>query len=189
MGRHQANPRRGDVYRRTDHGSRQPAQARAKAAGRLPSLLQIEHPHRGHRGEGQQPFGGRGDAAGARLRRDAGRPFRLQFQRQRLHRARQDGQRRGYRARTIPFRVSFAGAAVAALQALQRAFLRRRRRRFAGLLQRGRRQGAALLPAHRHQPRCGGRGEGAAALALGDGDGHGENLRGLSDSLAAVEGR
>ena len=58
-----------------------------------------------------------------------------------------------------------------------------------GLLRRRQRQNPALLPGQRHQHRHRGDRQGSQSHPAGHGDRHGQDLHGVSDHLAALEGR
>ena len=142
------------------------------------------------RGEGQQPLGRRRDAAGARLRRDASTcPF--------VFSSNGDGFLFHDRTGTLaPGRAARCRSTSSRrpdelwgrYQSVEGPRRRGREARQLRLLTRTRRQGAALLPAARHQPHHRGRRRGPAARPARDGHRHRQDLHGVPDHLAALEG-
>ena len=86
-------------------------------------------------------------------------------------------------------RVPQPGHAVGAIPRLEGTGARAGADRPAALLRRRQRQGAALLPAQRHQRRRGGHRQRAEPHPAGDGHRYRQDLHRLPDHLAAVEGR
>jgi hypothetical protein len=161
--------------------------ARQGQEGRLRPVLQAQHPARGRRGQGQQPRRRRRDAAGARIRRNARRPLRLQLERRRLPEHDRTGKAAPSSARSaldeFPSPESCGGAT--APEGLTPEQEHRRRRTTTTTA----RPGAALLPAQRHQPHRRGHRQGPEPHPAGHGHRHRQDLHRLPDHLAAVEGR
>ena len=120
--------RGGLLHQGPRHRSRQDGQARRSQEGRLPPLLQAEHPDRRRRGQGQQPLRRRRHAAGARIRRDSRRALRLQLQRRRLPRTRPHRHGRHGRTRNPARPVPLARRTLGALPRGQGLHRRRRKR-------------------------------------------------------------
>ena len=167
------------------------AASSSRAAGqarRLRPVLQAQHPDRHHRGEGQQQQRRRRDAAGARLRRDAEHPVCLFLERRRLRVPRPDRRQRRERGHARAERVPVAASAVGEVSRVEEPLAGRRGDRPSGLPRRRQRQGAALLPAQRHQRRDRSDREGPEPRPAGHGDRHRQDLHRVPDHLAAVEG-